>query len=179
MDADKDPLLHWYAYRIYHNRLQYIIGRARQQNVRFFVPMRPILRDSTYRLSFEKAYKMEPIIPSLIFLRSTEAHMQTIRRDPTGCLSVYCTPGTKDPAVIPDRDMELFIFALTRECRLLESIDLDFKRGDRVRITEGMLKGAEGYIARVHGTKRFIVVIEGVAAVATAFIPKHFIEKII
>ena len=105
--------------------------------------------------------------------------MQTVRRDPTGSLSVYCAPGTKEPAAIPDREMELFIFALTRECRLLESIDLDFKRGDRVRITEGVLKGAEGYIARVHGTKRFIVVIEGVAAIATVYIPKHFIEKIV
>ncbi len=42
----------------------------------------------------------------------------------------------------------------------------------------GPFKGAEGYIVRVKNTKRFIVSIEGVAAVATGYIPKNFIEKI-
>lgn len=33
-------------------------------------------------------------------------------------------------------------------------------------------------IARIHGTKRFVVIVKGVAAVATTFIPRCFIEKI-
>lgn len=178
MDADKNPSLHWYACRIHHNRVRTVIGQAERKGLRYFIPMRPVSKDAVYQVSGERDCDMEPVVPSLLFLRSSEEYIRDIRRDPNSSLSVYCTPGTKDPAAIPDRDMELFIFALTRRCELLESIDLDFKRGDRVRITDGVLKGAEGYITRVHGTKRFIVVIEGVAAIATAFIPKQFIEKI-
>ena len=60
----------------------------------------------------------------------------------------------------------------------MESIDQKIVKGDRVKITGGILQGAEGYITRVHGTKRFVVVINGVAAIATGYIPKQFIEKI-
>ena len=60
----------------------------------------------------------------------------------------------------------------------MEALAPDFVKGDKVRIKEGVLKGAEGYITRIHGTKRFVVTIEGIAAIATTFIPKQFIEKI-
>ncbi len=152
--------------------------QAEQAGVRCFVPMRSVLKDDSYRISETQAYAQEPVIPSLIFMRSTVAYMESLRRDPNSHAAVYCTPGTRYPEAIPDREMELFIFALTRDCTLLESVDPDFKRGDHVRVTGGVLCGAEGYITRVHGTKRFVVVIEGVAAIATGFIPKHFIEKI-
>lgn len=33
-------------------------------------------------------------------------------------------------------------------------------------------------ISRIHGTKRFVVIVKGVTAVATTFIPSCFIEKI-
>ena len=57
-------------------------------------------------------------------------------------------------------------------------IPTELVKGDRVRVTEGVFKGAEGYITRVHGTKRFVVVIEGIAAVATSYIPGKFLEKL-
>jgi len=41
-----------------------------------------------------------------------------------------------------------------------------------------VFRGAEGYIARIRNAKRLIVAIEGVAAVATSYIPKDFMEKI-
>ena len=47
-----------------------------------------------------------------------------------------------------------------------------------MRVTDGLFKGAEGYIARVHGAKRLIVIVEGVAAVALTYIPKNFLEKL-
>lgn len=43
----------------------------------------------------------------------------------------------------------------------------DLRSGDRVRVTEGPFKGAEGYIKRIKGNRRLIVSIEGVVAVAT------------
>jgi len=55
--------------------------------------------------------------------------------------------------------VELFIFALATGSRRLDAVDEKMVRGDRVRITGGIFKGAEGCIARVHGTKRFVVTI--------------------
>ncbi len=170
--------LHWYAYKIYHNRLRFIREQAEQAGWECFVPMRRRLRSADYNLSDEEATVCEPVISSLLFIRSNDAYMTSLRRDPNGRAGVYCLPGTNEPAVIPDKEMGFFIFALTRDCDIVEAVDLNFKRGDRVRVTEGMMKGAEGYIARVKGTRRFVVVVEGVAAVATSYIPQRFLEKI-
>lgn len=52
----------------------------------------------------------------------------------------------------------------------------ELRRGDRVRVTEGVFK-AEGYIRRVKGNRRLIVSIEGVVAVATTYIPGCFLKN--
>lgn len=121
--------------------------------------------------------EMKPVIPSLMFIRSSELTMKGLRDGPDK-LWVYCQPSTNVPAVIPDREMEIFIFVTAKECQFLESINQPLVKGDRVRVIGGILQGDEGYITRVHGTKRFVVIIDGVAAIATGYIPKQFLEKI-
>jgi ribosomal protein L24 len=53
-----------------------------------------------------------------------------------------------------------------------------YRSGDKVRVTEGPLKGAEGYIKRIKKDKRLLVCIEGVIAVATSYIPAKMLEPI-
>ena len=52
-----------------------------------------------------------------------------------------------------------------------------YRQGDKVRVTEGPLKGTEGYIRRIRKDRRLLVAIEGFIAVATSFIPPQFLEK--
>lgn len=165
---------HWYAYKIYHNRINAIREQAIRDGLEWFIPMRTVERPGRQGI----AYVEEPVVPSLIFIRSDANYVERMRRDPASHAGVYCHPGTTDAAVIDDREMEIFIYVLTTGCRRLDAVDEQLVRGDRVRITGGMFKGAEGYIVRIHGTKRFVVTIEGVAAIATTFIPRCFIEKI-
>ncbi len=168
--------LHWYAYKIYHNKMKDFKALVSSNGFEYYTPMRNVSNKGLYEI--DEKPKQVPVIPSLIFIRATEAFVQSVRKNPTSHAGVYCQPGTSEPAIIRDSDMETFIFVTTRELQTMEAIATDFAKGDRVRITDGILKGAEGYITRVHGTKRFVVTIEGVAAVATTFIPKQFIEKI-
>jgi len=74
--------------------------------------------------------------------------------------------------------METFIWVTKTGCKSLEAYNIELVKGDRVRVIDGIFKGAEGYVCRVHGTKRFVVKINGVAAVATTYIPRGFLEKI-
>ena len=62
---------------------------------------------------------------------------------------------------------------------VLEAIDEKLIKGDKVRVTEGVFKGSEGYIVRVHGTKRFVVLLEGIVAMSTTYIPRTHLEKVI
>ncbi len=169
---------HWYAYKIFHNKAQALKNRLEQQGLQCYMPVRPKrIAEAMTALGEVKPAEMEPVIPSLMFIRSTEQTMKGLRKGPDK-LWVYCQPGTNVPAVIPDREMEIFIFVTTKGCQSLESIDQPLVKGDRVKVIGGILQGAEGYITRVHGTKRFVVVIDGVAAIATGYIPKQFLEKI-
>lgn len=165
---------HWYAYKVLYNSMERIKQLAAQDNLRYFVPMRTIVKPDDCTV----ARSSEPIIPSLIFIRSQVDRVELIRRNSGYRAGVYCYPGTTTPARIPDREMEIFMFVTATGCKSLEAIDEKLLKGDRVRITAGVFEGAEGYIARIHGTKRFVVAIEGVAAIATVFIPKRFIEKL-
>ena len=47
-----------------------------------------------------------------------------------------------------------------------------------MRVLEGPLKGAEGYVKRIRKDRRLLVSIEGFIAVATSFIPFQFLEKV-
>ena len=47
-----------------------------------------------------------------------------------------------------------------------------------MRVVEGPLKGAEGYIKRIQKNRRLLVAIEGIVAVATSYIPPQFMETV-
>lgn len=177
--TDESEPLHWYAYKVFHNKAQILREQLERIGLQYYIPIRKIIKSAKPEDSYSNTptIEMRPVIPSLVFIRTTETTMKQLRQPPYN-LWVYCLPGTNIPAIIPNREMEVFIFVTTKGCQSLESIDQKIVKGDRVKITGGILQGAEGYIIRVHGTKRFVVVINGVAAVATGYIPKQFIEKI-
>lgn len=164
----------WYACRIFHNKIEYIKQRLTKDGIRYFIPVR--LEQKEQEENF--VYKEEPIIPSLIFIRTTETYLHTLKENNQQHISIYTNPGTSKAAIIPDDEMEIFIYVITKGCERLESIYEKLVKGNKVRIIGGLFKGAEGYITRIHGTKRFVVIVKGVAAVATTFIPRCFIERI-
>jgi transcription antitermination factor NusG len=50
--------------------------------------------------------------------------------------------------------------------------------GEKVRIVRGEFAGIEGEIYRIRGHKRVVVRLSGLAAVATTYVPREFLEKI-
>lgn len=169
------PETHWYAIRAFHNKARSIKAQVDKDGLQSYVPMRTVEKTNNSNTIYSK----EPVIPSLIFIRADQGYIENIRKDPASYAGVYCYPGTSTPAVIPDREMEMFIFVTTVGSRNLEAIDISLAKGDRIRVTNGIFKGAEGYITRVHNAKRLIVVIEGIAAIATTYVPKDYVEKIV
>ena len=54
----------------------------------------------------------------------------------------------------------------------------EYHTGDRVRVTDGIYKGAEGYIKRIKKDRKLIVSVTGVAVVAVSYIHPDFLEKV-
>ena len=151
----------WYAIKVYYNRVQPLIAECKEAGIEFFAPT--------------------DIIKSLLFVRCEEAEVVHLATDSHTKAWVYRnTEGTR-PAAIPDREMEVFRFVVTAGRDGLELLGDDrpeYHEGDRVVVTGGPFKGAEGHIKRIKRDRRLIVTIKGVVAVATAYIHPSLLRKV-
>ena len=152
--------LRWYAMRAFYNRVkpfQEVLARA---GVETFVPP----------------------MPSIFFVRASVRFVRELKRIYNDSLMFYAEPGTADPASVKDREMEMFMLVCRTPVEYLKFFDEDFlakcKVGQKVRVTGGLYKGAEGYIKRIKKDRRLLVRIEGVAVVATGFIPPSQLEPV-
>lgn len=171
---EKSNDIHWYAIRTFHNKATAVCRIADKEAIEWYTPVQDVEVVENERRIIRK----KPLLPSLLFLRCTTEFIDKLKRLTNSNILPYCHPGTMIPLVIEDRDMEIFRF-VTRTAASLESIDeAQLADKQQVRITGGIFAGSTGHICRIHGTKRFVVRIEGVAAVATTFIPRQFIEPI-
>ena len=145
-------------------------------------------KDSRYIQEGPIIYERKPLVASLIFLRADDNEISAVdaRLKDEMILGrllgfIYKTADFKKWATIPDKQMESF--------RLLTENGGDgltfytanlvkLAQGDKVRVIDGPLKGAEGYIKRIKKDRRLLVCVEGVIAVATSYIPDRMLEKI-
>lgn len=159
---------------VYRSLVAPIIELCNSRSIEYYRPMRLAERYTDGGTT----YCEEAVVPNLLFVRTTADNLPEIKRASRNRGSAYCYPGTYVPAPIDDKDMEMFMLVVKRGAQRLEQVDFPIDKGDKVRVTDGIFKGAEGYIRRVHGSRRFVVAIEGVVAVAVTHIPRQFLERV-
>ena len=93
-------------------------------------------------------------------------------KDDEGLLSV--------PQYVPDKQMNDFIKVVRTMGFKPVDVNIDLRKGDRVRVLTGPFEGVEGIYVRMPNRheKRVVIKIEGVAAVATMALNASDIEKI-
>lgn len=168
-EADRQS---WYALWVYRGLSAPVAAICTRDGVTTYQPMRTVEAFTAEG----KVYRQEPLITNLLFVRATASYVDGLRRQTQNRAIPYCHPGTRDAAAIDDRTMEIFMLTVRAGADRMEAVDFPIDKGDRVRVREGIFKGAEGYIRRVHGTRRLVVAIEGVVAVAVTHIPRQFLE---
>lgn len=150
--------LRWYAIKVHHNRTEIIRSKLIAGGVRYYIP---------------------EVIASLVFIHSTEDYMKQFEQRNFERIWIYRDPLSRKLAAIPDAEMEIFMFVCSAGKQGLSYLGADkpeYHQGDRVRVTDGPFKGAEGHIKRIKKDRRLVVSIRGVAAVATTYIHPHFLE---
>lgn len=148
----------WYAAKVHYNRVQPVREHLMSEGTEHFIP---------------------EVVKSLVFFKATEEYLAQFEKGHFSQLWVYRDPLTRKPSAIPDREMEVFMFVCTSGKQGLTYLGDDrpeYHRGDRVRVTEGPLKGAEGHVVRIKRDRRLVVTVRGVAALATAYIHPRFLE---
>ncbi len=167
----------WYPVRVLFGKINLVKRTLDETDVEYFYP--------THIIEKNMKYIEEPLVRSLIFIKTTPVGLREIKaRYSTSLIPYYDysrDDGTKPPVTVPEAQMEMFIKLCHMKEAGLEYLGEDepkYHLGDRVRVTDGIFKGFEGHIKRIRHDRKLIVTIEGVAAFATRFIPPSMLEKV-
>ena len=173
----------WLVMRSTFNRSQKAYDFVVSQGIEAYLPMKVVERVKHKRLT----QHTEPLIPNMFFVYSTEDEMKAILHDNsnTSYISFYYNhfekkEGMKDhPLIVPDYQMKNFKLVTSVKNSHIILVDPEkvrLKKGDKVRVVEGDFRGVVGHVARISGQSRVVVRLDGVCSIATAYIPKAFIE---
>ncbi len=169
----------WYALRTMYRNDMNVARHFESLGAEVFLPMHyvDVVRGNAIRRV------LEPVVRNIVFVRCARQlidHQKELLES-RWAIRLFMDVATHEAIVIPEEQMRRFIaVAGTYDEQLLYlgAGEVALKEGDMVRVVGGPFVGAEGRLLRVRGHKRVVEEIEGVMAVATAYIPMQMVEKI-
>lgn len=176
---EESSIMHWYAFKVFYNKVFEIEDILKKDKIETYAPCETILVER----GGVKKHVRKPVISSLLFFYSTERQALALQQKLTERVILYTrlVNWRKLPIAIPEREMQIFMLVTSSGEKGLDyfgDVSMKYSTGERVLVTDGPFKGAEGYIHRIKGNRRLIVAIQGVCAVATTYIPQCFLKKI-
>lgn len=171
------PKLHWYAVRVTYSRELALKALLDDEGIESFIPMRHEYVVKNGR----RMRKLVPAIHNLVFIHTTRTKLDEIKEDAGGQIPMryMMNRELRQPVIIPDGQMRSFILVsghYEEEVLYLNPEELHLTTGQKVRITDGIFKGAVGEFVRIRHDRRLVVNIPGVMAVATTFVHPSLIE---
>ncbi len=171
----------WYALKIFFGKGQPIKAYLLSQNIEYIYDVKRQYWDKNKK---KRLVKEVPIMPTLILFRSTKAVAEYTERKFLNKVMLYRgknAENMKEPSKIPEREVKIFNIVATSGIEGLDFYDEynpKFTKGDKFRVIDGPLKGAEGYVVRIKKDHKLYVSIKGLCAVTTGYIPKNYLQKI-
>lgn len=180
-DVDANGNL-WFALRVTYQRELKAKAVLDQLGIENFLPTRLVKeRDSIGRFVWVRRVA----IHNYIFVRSTKEIIDDLKMHKLPWLRYVTRPvaGRNEILTVPDNQMKHFIAVVgthNEHLLYLDPNDENLKEGDLVRIIAGPFAGVEGIYVRLNNqrSRRVVVRVEGITAVATASVPLSLIEKI-
>lgn len=170
---------HWYAFKVFYNKVFEIDKLIRKTHTETYFPV-----VKSYETDGDKQKIIrKPAISSLIFVHCTKEKVLELSQELSGRVMLYThvTDGVRLPSPIDEEEMRIFKLVTSVDDERLQYLDVNsvnYKEGQRVRVLGGPYKDCVGYIKRIKGNRRLLVSVEGLALVATSYIPSEFLEKI-
>ena len=187
------PKKQWFVLRVSYGRILKAKEIIDACNIECYAPMR--LKQITKH--GKKHIITEPLIPSFIFVHTSHEEVDAILHDKNvnsiesrPLLSYYYdhtsyrhnNPNLNPPLVIRDDVMDNFIkLTSVKNPHIIPvtSQNIQYKLGDHVIVTEGDFEGIQGRVSRIAGQQRVIVELFCGCLVASAYIPKEAMRKVI
>jgi transcription antitermination factor NusG len=167
--------VYWYAARVKYRTEKKIKIFLEEKEIGHFIPFRTIFREHKGK----RIRKEKPVISCVIFVKTDYVTALSIPDKSGLSVSYIYNNDTKRIQVIPEKQMQDFMFLLDfSESSVIRISNTNLKRGNRVRVIKGDFVGIEGELIRVKGHKRVVVRLDGLFSLATTYIPSEYLEKI-
>jgi len=156
--------LRWYVARVRHQTEKNIKQFLEEKGIEHCIP----IQDG------------KPAIPSLIFVRTDYDRALSLRAESGMYISYIPDNVTHSFLVIPDSEMEHFLFLqrFASKYYVLPNPE-SLKGGEKVRVTGGEYIGIEGELYRLKGHKRVVVRLGNLVSVAmNEYIAKENLERV-
>ena len=169
----------WYALRATYSRELKVQAQLAERGVRTFVPM--MWRRIEANGKQEK--KLVPAVGNLVFVYCTREVLDAYIRSfgDARPVNYYWDRTTNAPLTIPDKEMENFITVastLDEDLVFLTEVSDKLREGQTVKVKEGPFKGVEGKIVRIRKSRRVLVELPGMLAVASTYVDPKELEII-
>jgi transcription antitermination factor NusG len=163
----------WFAARTRANQELGLRDALKKLEITHYLPTHIVTR----RIS-DRVKRVEvPVINNLIFIRTTKQQAFALVKDYALKLHYIRDIETGSLLVVPDKQMEDFMFVLDLSPESIRQSCETYAPGDKVRIIKGDLAGVEGEMVRVEGKTHVILRIPQVLVVSVK-VPKGYLERI-
>lgn len=167
----------WFALRVTYSRELKVQSLLNEAGFVTFVPMqkKKIERDGS------KKEIIAPAVSNLCFVNAERSQIEDfLKSRGADCPAhFFWDKAHNRPVVIPDKAMQDFIHicrVMSDEALYLNEISEKLARGQKVRVINGPFKGVEGVVLRIKRSRRVVVQLPGMLAVATAYIAPQDLE---
>ena len=197
----------WYALRVSYSRELKVRDKLNELGVKTFVPMMwrrcPVKlgmtkgkqttsslpaptgqsTESLKRMRKNPSRRLVPAVGNLCFAYSTRAELEDFIRGygETSPVHFYWDRTANKPLTVPEKAMNDFIAVsstLDEDLIYITEITSKLREGQTVKVKEGPFKGVEGKVVRIRKSRRILVELPGMLAVATTYIQPEYLEII-
>lgn len=179
----------WFALRATYSRELKVQALLNERGLRTFVPMMwrrcPVKPGMTGTPSSPTrsgiSRKLVPAVNNLCFVRWTKTALDSFIRSfgDASPVTYYWDRTANRPLTIPDKAMEDFIAVastMDEDLIYITEISAKLREGQTVKVKEGPFKGVEGKIVRIRKSRRILVELPGMMAVASTYVAPEFLE---
>ena len=171
--------VYWYAIRVSYGRVLKFSAQLQELGVEHFVPMCTKKIEKNGKITTVKV----PAVSNLCFVRTTKSYLDNLFLEMGENRHVHYIwdKATCRPITVPDKAMADFIqicLITSDETLYLKDITSKLREGQKVRVIDGPFKGIEGVVLRIRRSRRVVVQLPDMLAVATTFVNPKDLELI-
>jgi transcription antitermination factor NusG len=166
--------MNWFAAKVKYRTEKKVKEWFEEQSIEHYIPIRKIMVEKDGK----RVQKEKILVPGLLFIHTDYKKALSLSVESKIKMVYIRNLGNHKLLVVPDKQMQDFMFLLDFSETAIQIENINLKQGDRVRVIKGEFAGIEGELVRIKGHKRVVIRLEGLFSLATTYIPSSYLERI-